>query len=151
MIDVLLINPPYVYAKDGSYIPNKEVWKPLGILYLATLIEKKGFSVKVLDLMPKEINLKETIGLIKREKGLGLIFFRSLWLAISIIHGHIFYLVYHYQSGTGEYPYFLEFASKHLFSQDKINHFLQAESFFLITELSEVLFLLFLIIIGLHI
>ncbi len=68
MKDVILINPPYLFKKDGSYLPFKGLWKPLGILYLATILENKGISVKVLDLTPVEINLNEVLKIIEKEK-----------------------------------------------------------------------------------
>lgn len=68
MAQVLLFNPPYFFAKDGSYIPNKEVWKPLGILYLGAMIEKENISVKVMDLMVKEMTMDQIIEFVKQEK-----------------------------------------------------------------------------------
>lgn len=68
MSQVILINPPYLFRKDGSYLPFKGMWKPLGILYLATVLENAGISTKVIDLIPQEINLNEVLSLIKKEK-----------------------------------------------------------------------------------
>lgn len=68
MAHILLINPPYFFTKDGSYLPNKEMWKPLGILYLAAVLDEEGISVEILDLMPKQINLKDIFNFIKQIK-----------------------------------------------------------------------------------
>lgn len=68
MSKVILINPPYLFRKDGSYLPFKGMWKPLGILYLATILENAGISAKVIDLIPQEMNLNEVLSLIKKEK-----------------------------------------------------------------------------------
>jgi radical SAM superfamily enzyme YgiQ (UPF0313 family) len=69
---VLLINPPYLFDKKGGYVPNNQVWKPLGILYLASVLKKEGISVYVIDMMPKEIKLPEVLKFI-RQNGIGLV------------------------------------------------------------------------------
>jgi radical SAM superfamily enzyme YgiQ (UPF0313 family) len=68
MSQVLLINPPYFFAKDGTYLSNKEVWKPLGLLYLGAVLKKEGITVEVLDLMPQESNFKKITAFIKENK-----------------------------------------------------------------------------------
>lgn len=55
-----------MFAKDGSYAPNREVWKPLGVLYLAAAVEKEGISVSVLDMMPREGSLDAALNLIRK-------------------------------------------------------------------------------------
>lgn len=67
-VEVLLINPPYFFSPDGSYQPNKGFWKPLGILYLASLLISNKVTVEVMDLMPRESNLKEIVRLIRKKK-----------------------------------------------------------------------------------
>jgi len=67
MNEVFLINPPLYYqgfkpeALDVSY-------PPLGILYLAAVLEKKGIGVRAIDVGAQNQRLTETIKLIKREK-----------------------------------------------------------------------------------
>lgn len=56
MAQVLLINPPYVFNKDGVYLSEKG-WKPLGLLYLAAVLKKEGISTEILDLMPAKISM----------------------------------------------------------------------------------------------
>ncbi len=53
-LDVLLINPPYA---NQSYALNI----PLGLCYIASVLEKEGYKVKVLDLQTEKIDLKKTI------------------------------------------------------------------------------------------
>lgn len=64
MTQILLINPPYVFRKDGTYLSEK-VWKPLGLLYLAAVLNKEGILVKVIDLMPEVVSLVDVLELIK--------------------------------------------------------------------------------------
>lgn len=53
-LDILLINPPY---SNQSYALNV----PLGLCYMASILEKEGFKVKVSDLQVEKIDLKEII------------------------------------------------------------------------------------------
>lgn len=68
MSKVILINPPYLFKKDGSYVPFKGMWKPVGILYLATILEMAGISTKVIDLIPHQVNLNDVLLMISKEK-----------------------------------------------------------------------------------
>lgn len=53
-LDILLINPSY---SNQSYALNI----PLGLCYIASVLEKEGFKVKVLDLQIEKIDLKKAI------------------------------------------------------------------------------------------
>lgn len=66
MTQILLINPPYIFRKDGAYLPEKG-WKPLGLLYLTAVLKKEGFLVKVIDLMPEVVSILDVLKLIKEE------------------------------------------------------------------------------------
>lgn len=70
MSQVFLINPPYRFKKDGSNTPFKGIWKPLGILYLATILNNEGIETKAMDLVPIEINIKDVLKEISKEKPL---------------------------------------------------------------------------------
>ncbi|MFH0864249.1 MAG: cobalamin-dependent protein, partial [Candidatus Gottesmanbacteria bacterium] len=64
--EVLLIHPPTSFNAviNGGYdnIP------PLGILYLAAVLEREGIGVKVIDDLDASLSLKEIFEVIKREK-----------------------------------------------------------------------------------
>jgi len=64
--EVLLIHPPTSFNTviSGGYdnIP------PLGILYLAAVLEKEGIGVKVIDDLDASLSLKEMLKVVKREK-----------------------------------------------------------------------------------
>lgn len=60
--DILLINPPLTleerygaFASVGSQAP------PLGLCYLAAILKREGFSVKILDAPAHDMNLSQTI------------------------------------------------------------------------------------------
>lgn len=63
--EVLLINPPYVFKESNVRKRTKGLWPPLGLLYLAAILEKENISVKVLDLMAKDLSIEETLTLVK--------------------------------------------------------------------------------------
>ena len=67
-LKVLLINPPYLFDENGSYPADNNVWKPLGILSLAAVLKKENIEVKVIDMMPREMNLKEVLAFIDSKK-----------------------------------------------------------------------------------
>ena len=66
MSEVILIHPPVSFNKviAGGYdnIP------PLGILYLAAVLEKEGVNVKVIDNLDASLTLKEILKVVKKEK-----------------------------------------------------------------------------------
>jgi anaerobic magnesium-protoporphyrin IX monomethyl ester cyclase len=57
VVDVLLVNPPYleVYGKLRDIYTTP----PLGLLYIASILEKNGISVEVLDTTPQGVGFEE--------------------------------------------------------------------------------------------
>ncbi len=49
-MDVLLIYPPYSYPRKGP---------PLGLAYIASVLEKDGYSVKMVDMSPLDMGLSD--------------------------------------------------------------------------------------------
>lgn len=50
MVDILLIYPPYSYPRKSP---------PLGLAYIASVLEKANYSVKILDMSPLRIELED--------------------------------------------------------------------------------------------
>ena len=50
MVDVLLIHPPYAW-------PNKS--HPLGLAYIAAVLEQSGFAVQIIDMDPMEMSVRD--------------------------------------------------------------------------------------------
>lgn len=69
MTKVILFYPP-VYYENGKPVIFDVSYPPLGILYLAAVLEKEGITVKAIDVGAEKQYLKESISLIKREKPL---------------------------------------------------------------------------------
>jgi len=69
MTDVLLIYPPVSYTADLSLIKDDLILDhpPLGFLYVASVLVKRGFKVKVIDTIGF-FDLVKTLALIKKEK-----------------------------------------------------------------------------------
>ena len=67
MTQVILIYPPVYYQKDIPQVLDVS-YPPLGILYLASVLEKNNISVKVIDVGAQKQNLSETLKIIKKEK-----------------------------------------------------------------------------------
>lgn len=65
-VEVLLINPPYFFKEISIRKRKTDLWPPLGLLYLAAMLEKENISVQVLDLMAKEMKIEETLALIRK-------------------------------------------------------------------------------------
>lgn len=59
MCEVLLIYPPYSYARRNP---------PLGLAYLAAVLEKNGYSVKIIDVSTEKFNWLEVESRIKNEQ-----------------------------------------------------------------------------------
>lgn len=59
MADILLIFPPY---------PSKYKNAPLGLAYLASIAEKKGFSTRIIDMDPLKLSFDDLTKIIKKEK-----------------------------------------------------------------------------------
>lgn len=64
--DVILINPP-LYYEGGAPIILDVSYPPLGILYLAAVLEKNDIRVKVIDVGAEKQSLTQTISLITKE------------------------------------------------------------------------------------
>lgn len=65
MNKVLLVQPNYNIKKDAS------VWTanpPLGLLYLAAVLEKENISVEILDANVENLSISETVNMIKKKK-----------------------------------------------------------------------------------
>jgi anaerobic magnesium-protoporphyrin IX monomethyl ester cyclase len=60
MVDILLINPSNITAQNTPM--------PFGIAYLASFLEKEGFSVKIIDLSVEKINNEGILKIIKEVK-----------------------------------------------------------------------------------
>lgn len=67
MTQVILIYPPVYYKKNIPQVLDVS-YPPLGILYLAAILEKNNISVKVIDVGAEKQKLSETIKIIKKEK-----------------------------------------------------------------------------------
>lgn len=61
--DVVLINPP-LYYEGGTPIVLDVSYPPLGILYLAAVLEKNNIRVKVIDVGAEKQSLEQTLSLI---------------------------------------------------------------------------------------
>lgn len=64
--DIFIINPPLYYDK-GIPIVLDVSYPPLGILYLAAVLEKAGIKVRVIDAGAEKQSLSKTILLIRKE------------------------------------------------------------------------------------
>ncbi len=76
MVDVILMNCPMVLSiKEFGDATNFEMVEgdessntPLGILYIASYLEKHGISVKILDIAPQKLTLNAILKMISDEK-----------------------------------------------------------------------------------
>lgn len=64
MLQVLLVQPNYRIKKDTK---NWEINPPLGLLYLAAVLEKENISVEILDTNVEDYSLEKTVSLIKQK------------------------------------------------------------------------------------
>ena len=66
MVDVVLINPPYrsVVSKYVGYAP------PLGLAYIASVLEKRDVDVKIIDAPALGAEFKEIVDFVERKKPL---------------------------------------------------------------------------------
>ena len=69
MTSVILIYPPVFYNK-GQPVVLDVSYPPLGILYLASVLEQNNISVKIIDVGAEKQTLKDTLKIIKKEKPL---------------------------------------------------------------------------------
>ena len=67
MTSVILIYPP-VFYKSGQPEVLDVSYPPLGILYLAAVLEENNISVKIIDVGAEKQSLKDTLKIIKKEK-----------------------------------------------------------------------------------
>lgn len=65
MADVLLINPPESTNKYRTFL--NVLAPPLGIAYIAAVLEENGISVKIIDAPALRMGIEEVLGEIKRE------------------------------------------------------------------------------------
>lgn len=68
MVDVLLIHPPVSFTAknlENDIIPD---CPPLGLLYLASGIEKLGFTVRVSDAIDGSLTIGNIVKLIREER-----------------------------------------------------------------------------------
>ena len=64
---VLLVNPPFTLKECfRSFARSGSIQQPLGLAYLAAILERKGHTVKVLDAPPLKLTLEESVNTIKR-------------------------------------------------------------------------------------
>ncbi len=80
-IKVCLINPPFLFPREAIKVDyNGELFQPLGLAYIAAVLEKKGYEVEIIDALAEDFSRKpydgrflvglsyEAIGEIIREK-----------------------------------------------------------------------------------
>ena len=54
-MDVLLINPPWIKRKGNIWRGVAGCSPPLGLAYLAAVLEKRGIKVRILDAQAEDI------------------------------------------------------------------------------------------------
>ena len=69
MKKIFLINPPVYYEQDTPMVLDVSV-APLGLMYLAAILEKEKIKVKFIDIGAEKQSLSQTLKLIKKEKPL---------------------------------------------------------------------------------
>lgn len=67
MPKIFLINPPIYYKNEEPQVLDVSV-PPLGLLYLASVLEKEKYQVRFIDIGAEKQNLATTLKLIKKEK-----------------------------------------------------------------------------------
>ena len=70
-VDVVLINPKHVFEKTRKKAKTEfalAIYPPLGILYLASVLEAKGFRVEIIDAIGSDNSIKEIIDVIRKNK-----------------------------------------------------------------------------------
>ncbi len=58
---ILLLNPPYLESVYSGFKPAVQVQLPLGLAYIASVLEQSGQDVSILDANAEELNINETI------------------------------------------------------------------------------------------
>lgn len=69
MKKIFLINPPVYYEQDVPMVLDVSV-APLGLMYLAAILEKEKIKIKFIDIGAEKQTLSKTLKLIKKEKPL---------------------------------------------------------------------------------
>lgn len=67
-MDVLLVNPKNIYEEEIKKLKNSValgLYPPLGILYIASVLERNGISVKIVDSIASDYSLEQTVEIIK--------------------------------------------------------------------------------------
>lgn len=67
-MDVLLINPKTNFLERGQIRAKLALYPPLGILYIAAVLEKKGIDVKIIDVIASNSSLEDIISYIRDDK-----------------------------------------------------------------------------------
>lgn len=67
MTDIFLINCPIAFETKGEMLGDETTNPPLGLLYIASYLEKNGVSVKVFDIRAENLSLRRVLGKIKKE------------------------------------------------------------------------------------
>src|SRR3989304_7871962 len=66
-VDILFMLSPIRFKKRGSDLPGDDTsTPPLGIMYVASYLNSKGYSCQILEIGLKNMSLKETIRRIKQ-------------------------------------------------------------------------------------
>lgn len=68
MADVVLITSPIVFSKNEVMGGDEKTNPWMGVLYLASSLESKGFSVKIYDPGAEKLSLREIIERLKKDK-----------------------------------------------------------------------------------
>lgn len=66
--DILLINCPITFEYHLKVLGDQGYWPPLGLLYLAAVLEKEGIRVKIIDPAISEMSLDEVMMIIDAKK-----------------------------------------------------------------------------------
>lgn len=66
-VDVLFMPAPLQFKKGENYIPKGDETStpPIGLMYIATYLNSKGYNCRILDIGLNAMSLKETVGYIK--------------------------------------------------------------------------------------
>lgn len=67
MSQVILINPPIYFDNNTSYSLDVST-PPLGLLYIAACLERKGISVSVIDAGCLQLSIEDILNIIEKEK-----------------------------------------------------------------------------------
>jgi hypothetical protein len=68
MTDIMLINSPISFVKLNLMLGDETWCPPLGLLYIAAVLEKKGYSVRVVDARVQRFTLERIVDVIRKEE-----------------------------------------------------------------------------------